>query len=76
MCFKQSVLIIAGSGYISCESVRACGLAGLASAASTPGAPPAAPPLPRDHFLQLLAVLHDLTLRDHAVYEAVVLAGE
>ncbi|KAJ8722843.1 hypothetical protein PYW07_004023 [Mythimna separata] len=64
-----------GNSYISAESVRACGLAGLASAASTPSVAPAAPPLPRDHFLQLLAVLHDLTQTQPAVYEAVVLAG-
>ncbi|KAJ8725513.1 hypothetical protein PYW08_003696 [Mythimna loreyi] len=64
-----------GNTYISAESVRACGLAGLASAASTPNVAPAAPPLPRDHFLQLLAVLHDLTQTQPAVYEAVVLAG-
>ncbi|XP_047021140.1 TBC1 domain family member 9 isoform X2 [Helicoverpa zea] len=61
--------------YITAESVRACGLAGLGSGASTPGAAPAAPALPRDHFLQLLAVLHDLTQRQPDVYEAVVLAG-
>ncbi|XP_075969354.1 TBC1 domain family member 8/9 isoform X2 [Anticarsia gemmatalis] len=63
------------STYISADSVRACGLAGLSSGGSTPAAPPAAPPLPRDHFLQLLAVLHDLTQHDPVVYEAVVLAG-
>ncbi|KAL0893723.1 hypothetical protein ABMA27_013870 [Loxostege sticticalis] len=62
------------------DSVRACALAGLPSSLpSTPGsAPPpspAAPPLPRAHFLQLLAALHDLTQHDPALYEAVVLAG-
>lgn len=69
-----------GPTYFTVESVRACGLAGLASGASTPGAGGAggggaAPPLPRDHFLQLLAVLHDLTQSRPQVYEAVVLAG-
>ncbi|CAH1646197.1 unnamed protein product [Spodoptera littoralis] len=70
-----------GPTYFTVESVRACGLAGLASGASTPGAGGAggagggAPPLPRDHFLQLLAVLHDLTQSRPLVYEAVVLAG-
>ncbi|XP_026329753.1 TBC1 domain family member 9 isoform X2 [Hyposmocoma kahamanoa] len=64
----------------SAESVRACALCGLpASLPSTPGsapAPPAgAPPLPRDHFLQLLAVLHDLTQHSPSLYEAVVRAG-
>ncbi|CAH0604555.1 unnamed protein product [Chrysodeixis includens] len=67
------------TGLTSCsaESIRACALGAAAggSGASTPGCAPAAPPLPRAHFLQLLAVLHDLTQRHPAVYEAVVLAG-
>ncbi|XP_049866927.1 TBC1 domain family member 9 isoform X2 [Pectinophora gossypiella] len=62
------------------ESVRACALAGLAaSAPSTPGscgaAPPAAPPLPRAHFLQLLAATHAITMHSEPVYQAVVRAG-
>lgn len=60
---------------ISADSVRACGLVGLSSGGSTPAAPPIAPPLPRDHFLQLLAVLHDLTQHEPRVYEAIVCAG-
>ncbi|XP_023947050.1 TBC1 domain family member 9 [Bicyclus anynana] len=73
------------SAYSQCESwqpadcVRACALAGLPSpAASTPGTPPpprAAPPLPRAHFLQLLAALHDLTQHSTPLYEAVARAG-
>ncbi|XP_052750576.1 TBC1 domain family member 9 isoform X2 [Galleria mellonella] len=60
------------------SAVRACAMLGLGnSQPSTPGSTPpaAAPPLPRDHFLQLLAVLHDLTQHDLKLYEAVVLAG-
>ncbi|XP_060800380.1 TBC1 domain family member 9 isoform X2 [Amyelois transitella] len=66
----------------SLESIRACALCGLAGgslpspAAPAPPAPaPAAPPLPRPHFLQLLAVLHDLTQHDLELYEAVMNAG-
>ncbi|XP_030031232.1 TBC1 domain family member 9 isoform X2 [Manduca sexta] len=73
------------------NEVRACAVWGVWSAASSPGAgacagvgagagagglvPPAAPRLPRAHFLQLLAVLHDLTQHNLKLYEAVVLAG-
>ncbi|XP_045785800.1 TBC1 domain family member 9 isoform X2 [Maniola jurtina] len=61
------------------DCVRACALAGLPSpAASTPGTPPpprSAPPLPRPHFLQLLAALHDLTQHSTPLYEAVARAG-
>ncbi|XP_034840730.1 TBC1 domain family member 9 isoform X2 [Maniola hyperantus] len=61
------------------DCVRACALAGLPSpAASTPGTPPpprSAPPLPRPHFLRLLAALHDLTQHSTPLYEAVARAG-
>ncbi|CAB3241981.1 unnamed protein product [Arctia plantaginis] len=73
-CGAMGAMGAMGAG-VSAESVRACAWSGLASGGSTPAAPPLAPPLPRDHFLQLLAVLHDLTQRDPVVYEAVVLAG-
>ncbi|XP_046964550.1 TBC1 domain family member 9 [Vanessa cardui] len=63
----------------SAEWVRACALAGLAGGgAGTPGTPPAArspPPLPRAHFLRLLAALHDLTHHSTPLYEAVARAG-
>ncbi|XP_059050119.1 TBC1 domain family member 9 [Achroia grisella] len=50
--------------------------AGAGAAPGTPGCGPgAAPPLPRDHFLQLLAALHDLTQHDPHLYDAVVRAG-
>lgn len=62
------------------QSVRAAALVGLpASLPSTPGSLPSgtsnAPPLPRAHFLQLLAVLHHLAQHDTQLYEAVVTAG-
>ncbi|CAH2268889.1 TBC1 domain family member 9 isoform X2 [Pararge aegeria] len=73
------------SAYSQCQSwqpadcVRACALAGMPSpAASTPGTPPpprSAPPLPRPHFLRLLAALHDLTQHSTPLYEAVARAG-
>ncbi|XP_053625119.1 TBC1 domain family member 9 isoform X2 [Plodia interpunctella] len=67
------------SAQCSIESIRLCALSGLAwSLPSTPGSPPApptAPPLPRPHFLQLLAVLHDLTQHNLELYEAVMNAG-
>ncbi|KAJ0180398.1 hypothetical protein K1T71_003802 [Dendrolimus kikuchii] len=60
--------------------VRACALSGLPSSlpptpGSAPAPAPSAPPLPRAHFLQLLAALHDLTQHSPSLYEAVVLAG-
>ncbi|XP_050344939.1 TBC1 domain family member 9 isoform X3 [Nymphalis io] len=66
-------------GACSAECVRACALAGLPSpGAGTPGTPPPArspPPLPRAHFLRLLAALHDLTHHSTPLYEAVARAG-
>ncbi|XP_061383565.1 TBC1 domain family member 9 isoform X3 [Danaus plexippus] len=59
------------------DVVRACALAGLPSGASTPSTPPprAAPPLPRRHYLRLLAALHHLTHHCTILYEAVARAG-
>ncbi|KAM3963454.1 TBC1 domain family member 8/9 [Aphomia sociella] len=68
----------ASSEQQSAAAVRACALSGLGgSQPPTPGsAPPAhAPPLPRAHFLQLLAVLHDLAQQHAQLHEAVMLAG-
>ncbi|XP_072943418.1 TBC1 domain family member 9 [Epargyreus clarus] len=67
------------AGASAAECVRACALAGLpAGGASTPGspaAPRAAPPLPRAHFLRLLAALHHLAHHSALLYEAVAAAG-
>ncbi|KAL4714107.1 hypothetical protein ACJJTC_008461 [Scirpophaga incertulas] len=74
--FGPFVSAVTCSSEHTSDSVRACALSGLGSSQpSSPGSPAAAPPLPRAHFLQLLATLHDLTAHEHALYEAVVLAG-
>lgn len=50
-------------------------MGGSAVGPPSPHTSPSAPALPRAHFLQLLAALHDLTQHSATLYEAIVLAG-